>query len=102
MRFFRHFKKLRADQGLQGHLGEAHVAFACGQHSFDGASPLCCHENDCAEGTLSAVAAATAFRLSFILQPRNSQNEKGGSCCYRTPRFFAPAGLVNPWASNQK
>src|SRR5208282_2309673 len=37
------------------------------------------------EALWSAVAAATAFRLCFIPQSRNHQNEKGGSCCYRTP-----------------
>jgi hypothetical protein len=34
----------------------------------------------------SAVAAATAFRPSFIRKSRESQNKQGGSCCYRTPR----------------
>ena len=39
----------------------------------------------------SAVAAATAFRLCFLTQSRNPQNEKGGSRCYRTPRSASPA-----------
>ncbi len=43
------------------------------------------------EAPWSAVAAATAFRLGFIPKSRNSQNEKGGSCCYRTPRRASPA-----------
>jgi hypothetical protein len=36
-----------------------------------------------------AVAAATAFRLCFIPQSRKRSSEKGGSCCYRTPKLIA-------------
>jgi len=35
----------------------------------------------------SAVAAATAFRRWFIRKPYKCRTQKGGSCCYRTPRF---------------
>jgi hypothetical protein len=39
-----------------------------------------------AEAPWSAVAAATAFRLRLIREWCECQNQKGGSCCYRTPR----------------
>jgi hypothetical protein len=44
----------------------------------------------------SAVAAATAFRLRFILPRRKSDGNKGGSCCYRTPRRVAQARQRRP------
>jgi len=43
------------------------------------------------EAPWSAVAAATAFPLWFIREWSESQNKKGGSCCYRTPRRASPA-----------
>jgi hypothetical protein len=46
------------------------------------------------EAPWSAVAAATAFRLCFIRQSRNRGKEKGGSCCYRTPRCLRHSGFA--------
>src|SRR5208283_1357862 len=52
------------------------------------------------EASLTAVAAATAFRLCLIRPSRKSQNGKGGSCCYRSPRCLRhrrfPAHLDKP------
>jgi len=43
----------------------------------------------------SAVAAATAFRSRFIRQNWQGRRQKGGSCCYRTPRCSRQQGWMS-------